>query len=1265
MTKKILIAGNYGFYNTGDEAILSVMVSHLRRLTPDLEICIVSGDAGQTQSSFHVTAVSWQDIPAVIAQVEESDLILLGGGGIFNDYWGVQPETILTRAHAGIAFYSEFAVLARLLDKPLAIFAVGVGPLTTAAGREWTRLAFNLAQQATVRDAGSKRLLQRLGCETGRITLTADPAFCLERDEQGAQALISESIPHNNLPMVAACLRNWDVNCDQETWQRQVAQGLDSLCETHPSNFLFLPFHNLPAYPLTDDPGAAEAVAALMHHKENVVILRGKPAPEIVAGVISRSELVIGMRLHAVILGANAGVPVVALSYDPKVKQMMARLGLPEYSLNLTRVSAEELSGAAEKALVDGERIRALLHRKSRTLKRLAEKNFMLVDELLGEKRREAGKTGPEIAAIKWLALKQSRLLFEKETTAVNLARALSEKERQAATLQAELDAKEESIQRLAETARAQKERLIVERARVTSLEMAGLEKDHVIHAQKKLVDEKERTIQEHINHLDAISRSRGWKLLQFLWNVRLKLIPRGSRREGILKSIRRGSRRMFPAKKIQPPRLFRDGYIEQDNSTVTLYSDNANIFPGYTPRSRLSAGGQDDLKVSLIVTVKNEKHNIETWLEEVRSQTRLPDEIVIVDGGSTDGSFELLKARAQDIPFTVQVIRKEGANRSEARNIAIRQARHPLIAVTDFGCHIPPEWLERLIRPFSIDTDTRVSAGFYCVAAGRGNPKNRERLWANLEHVHPQSFLPSSRSVAFTREAVEAVGGHPEWLATTGDDTYLDLELKRLGGKWAFVPEAVVEWQAPDSCAAFLRKNYQWASGDGESGVHARYYWRYAVRLAGWMAVSLAAIGAVILFCLLPVRPVWLWSALIGAVYLAGLWLTAKQAGLGLPLLFQKMAGEGVQVLGFIRGVRRRKEVAQRRYALLKGVMIILAGVPMEDTGGGSRGAQIADELLRQGYLVVYINKFPRDESRDLGIKYVHPNLHVFSLSEFDLDRFFSQYQDMPPGKRLGAIVEFPLAEFLPLIEKIKSHGGRILYDLIDDWQTPLGGSWYSAEEEAAIVSASDVLAATVTSLQDHLQRLSRRPVALVPNAVNMHLFDPAARYRRPADLPESRRIILYIGALWGNWFDWDLLGQVVQNYRHDVVCVIGDYRGQCQNPPPNLKFLGLKPQRELPAYLAFSRVAIIPWKRSPISRATSPLKLYEYLAMRCPVVAPDWLPLAGIPGVWWARNQREFVELVGKADRTKLNEAEIREFIAKNDWQTRVRQMLALLGF
>ena len=151
-----------------------------------------------------------------------------------------------------------------------------------------------------------------------------------------------------------------------------------------------------------------------------------------------------------------------------------------------------------------------------------------------------------------------------------------------------------------------------------------------------------------------------------------------------------------------------------------------------------------------------------------------------------------------------------------------------------------------------------------------------------------------------------------------------------------------------------------------------------------------------------------------------------------------------------------------------------------------------------------------------------------------------------------------------------------------------------------------------------------------------------------------------VYIGALWGEWFDWVLLQQVAKRYPDASVVVIGDYRGQCHITPPNLYFIGLKAQRELPAYLAHTNVAIIPWKINKITQATSPLKLYEYLAMRCPVVAPDLIPLQKTPGVFLAQDAAEFIDLIDTARHTSLDSETISKFIEENNWHKRVSYLM-----
>jgi glycosyltransferase involved in cell wall biosynthesis len=703
--------------------------------------------------------------------------------------------------------------------------------------------------------------------------------------------------------------------------------------------------------------------------------------------------------------------------------------------------------------------------------------------------------------------------------------------------------------------------------------------------------------------------------------------------------------------------------YQRENNCQVTLYTDRDELFPGYQPRRSLRNRMRSPVQASLIVTVRNEKENAEQWLDSLSQQTRTPDEVVVVDGGSTDGTLEILQDFARRSAFKVVVLAEPGANIARGRNLAIAHARFSVLACTDFGCRLRNDWLEQVLAPFEDDADMQVVGGWYeSVEHGRPRPRRR---WPTLREVAPHEFIPSSRSFAFVKSAWEAVGGYPEWLTLTGEDTYFALELQKTCRTGAFVPDAVVEWEAPSPPASYWRKVYGWSIGDGESGVHARYYWRSGARVVSAMMVALffALLVGVAGVLLGPRLKLFLAvSALVlGSV---GVVMAARGKLHSLTDLLWESGGEAARVLGFLQGARRRPVVQARRLRAMRGTFFVLSGVPIDDTGGGARCTQLALALLQRGFAVVFINKFPKHESANLHLRMHHPFLFTRELAAFNWEAFVREHPFLLTEKPLGALVEFPLAEFLPLLARIREREGVVVYDLLDDWKTSLGDGWYSPTVEREILAASHVLAATALSLQAHLREISGRSVALLPNAVNPRLFSSTRRYPRPRDFPSASWSILYMGALWGEWFDWDLLADIARRYADAAMVVIGDYRGQWETSPANVYFLGLKAQRELPAYVQCADVAIIPWKVSALTQATSPLKVYEYLAMGKPVVAPLLEPLADMPCVLRSESNAAFLDNIERARQLHIDGEHLNAFLRQNSWETRVAQLLTLVG-
>jgi glycosyltransferase involved in cell wall biosynthesis len=267
-------------------------------------------------------------------------------------------------------------------------------------------------------------------------------------------------------------------------------------------------------------------------------------------------------------------------------------------------------------------------------------------------------------------------------------------------------------------------------------------------------------------------------------------------------------------------------------------------------------------VKVSLISTVKDGSAHIGEFIASVGAQTRPPDEVIVVDGGSTDGTPDLLRRAGVD---AMTVIEERGANIARGRNLAIAAATHDVIAVTDADCVLDPRWLERIVEPIEAGAD--VSMGFYlpitdgflqgCMAS--------VNLPLDASEIDPASFMPSARSVAFRRDSIEAAGGYPEWLAI-GEDMWVNHRWRELGLDMRFAPQAVVRWRLRPTLRGTWAQYFRYARGDAHAGMFPeRHALRFAVYGGAVAALAsrrrwpraLATAGAVA-YAREPVHRVW-----------------------------------------------------------------------------------------------------------------------------------------------------------------------------------------------------------------------------------------------------------------------------------------------------------------------------------------------------------------------------------------------------------------------
>jgi glycosyltransferase involved in cell wall biosynthesis len=239
-------------------------------------------------------------------------------------------------------------------------------------------------------------------------------------------------------------------------------------------------------------------------------------------------------------------------------------------------------------------------------------------------------------------------------------------------------------------------------------------------------------------------------------------------------------------------------------------------------------------VEVSLVSTVRDAGPAVREFLDSVAAQTLLPDEIVVVDGGSTDGTLDALRSWPG-----LTLIEQPGANIATGRNIAIRAAKHDVIAVSDADCLLDPAWLERLVE--SIEQGADVAMGLTrAIATGRFEACAAAVAVPEPSEIREHRFMPSSRSIAFRREVYEEAGGYPEWL-DVGEDMYLDHRWRERGVRMNLVREAVAYWRIRPTLAATWRQYFRYAWGDGIAAMHPeRHSLRFGVFAAAAAGIAL-----------------------------------------------------------------------------------------------------------------------------------------------------------------------------------------------------------------------------------------------------------------------------------------------------------------------------------------------------------------------------------------------------------------------------------------
>lgn len=303
---RIVLSGYYGFGNAGDEAVLGATVAELRRRLPAAELVVLSGDPAATEAMHGVRAAPRWPVAALRRTLASADLLLSGGGSLLQN----------ATSFRSLAYYLLTFRLARAAGVPWLIHAQGLGPLRGWWARRLAAGALRGATAVTLRDEDSLRLARELGVPEARLSLTADPAFLLEPVSAAeVDALLAEAGLRGEGPLVGLVVREWRGAREALSGLAQVGRLATEQWGARP---VILPFQ------LPDDRDVSHELAALV---PGAALLERGLHPRALMGLIGRLDLLVAMRLHALIFAAAQAIPAVGLSYDPKVEALCHEAG--------------------------------------------------------------------------------------------------------------------------------------------------------------------------------------------------------------------------------------------------------------------------------------------------------------------------------------------------------------------------------------------------------------------------------------------------------------------------------------------------------------------------------------------------------------------------------------------------------------------------------------------------------------------------------------------------------------------------------------------------------------------------------------------------------------------------------------------------------------------------------------------------------------------------------------------------------------------------
>ena len=352
----VVVCGAYGRGNMGDDAILQTIIRQLRMQDPDLPICVMTRKPVETALETGVSTVQIFHAMRASKWMKRSTLYISGGGTLLQN-------ATSTRS---LIYYLFSMIQAKKCGCRVMLYGCGAGPVRGKGNQRLVARVLNrYADQMTLRDPASRQTLERFGVTVPKCMVTADPALGMQADTERTPEFLRKNGVDRDQKYALFVLRPWSGMERRLDAVRQAAEYVYRRWDLMPVFMCFEP---------SRDQNITHTAADGLQVPYK--ILTGESDCSIACGVIARSQLVVAMRLHALVFACSQDVPMVGISYDPKVSGFMDYAGDPHH-LALEELSGERLCSLIDQALEQHQSTNNL------RLRALAEENGAIAGKML------------------------------------------------------------------------------------------------------------------------------------------------------------------------------------------------------------------------------------------------------------------------------------------------------------------------------------------------------------------------------------------------------------------------------------------------------------------------------------------------------------------------------------------------------------------------------------------------------------------------------------------------------------------------------------------------------------------------------------------------------------------------------------------------------------------------------------------------------------------------------------------------------------------